>query len=134
MAPITGGPEAVAKGTDTLDVWIDSGSSSRAVLRQRPELHHPAPGAAASDPAVWQADLYLEGSDQHRGWFQSSLLLSLAGNGSPPFKSVLTHGFVVTFKDEKGRDEYLPHPAHQEFVKLVGPRVEKVIVFDYWAR
>jgi hypothetical protein len=46
----------------------------------------------------------------------------------------LTHGFVVTFKDEKGRDEYLPHPAHQEFVKLVGPRVEKVIVFDYWAR
>jgi lysophospholipase L1-like esterase len=46
----------------------------------------------------------------------------------------LTHGFVVTFRDEKGRDEYLPHPAHQEFVKLVGPRVEKVIVFDYWAR
>lgn len=44
----------------------------------------------------------------------------------------LTHGFVVTFKDEKGREIYLPHPAHQEFVKLVGPRVEKVVVFDFW--
>jgi hypothetical protein len=45
-----------------------------------------------------------------------------------------THGFLVTFKDEKGRETYLPHPAHQEFVKLVGPRVEKVLVFDYWAK
>lgn len=44
----------------------------------------------------------------------------------------LTHGFVVTFKDEKGRDTYLPHPAHQEFVKIVGPRIEKVVVFDFW--
>ena len=91
------GPEAVAKGTDTLDVWIDSGSSSRAVLMQRPELQHPG----AADAASWQADLYLEGSDQHRGWFQSSLLLSLAGNGAPPFRSVLTHGFVVNDSGEK---------------------------------
>lgn len=45
-----------------------------------------------------------------------------------------THGFLVTFRNEKGRDEYLPHPAHQEFVKLVGPHVEKVLVFDYWAK
>jgi hypothetical protein len=45
-----------------------------------------------------------------------------------------THGFLVTFRDEKGREEYLPHPAHQEFVKLVGPHVEKVLVFDYWAK
>lgn len=45
-----------------------------------------------------------------------------------------THGFLVTFKDEKGREIYLPHPAHQEFVKLVGPRIEKVLVFDYWTR
>jgi hypothetical protein len=44
-----------------------------------------------------------------------------------------THGFVVTFGDEKGRDIYLPHPAHQEFVKLVGPRVADVLVFDYWS-
>lgn len=45
-----------------------------------------------------------------------------------------THGFLVTFRDEKGREIYLPHPAHQEFVKLVGPRIEKVLVFDYWTR
>lgn len=44
-----------------------------------------------------------------------------------------THGFLVTFKNEKGRDTYLPHPAHQEFVKLAGTRVEKALVFDYWA-
>ena len=90
------GPEAVAKSTDTLDVWIDSGSSSRAVLMRRL--------AGASAPAVptgWQADLYLEGSDQHRGWFQSSLLLSLAANGQPPFKAVLTHGFMVDADREK---------------------------------
>ena len=46
----------------------------------------------------------------------------------------LTHGFLVTFRDEKGREIYLPHPAHQEFVKLVGPRIEKVLVFDYWTQ
>ncbi|MCA9222720.1 MAG: Dabb family protein [Planctomycetales bacterium] len=45
-----------------------------------------------------------------------------------------THGFVVTFRNEKGRDIYLPHPAHQEFVKLVGPRLDQVLVFDFWAR
>jgi isoleucyl-tRNA synthetase len=81
------GPEAVAKSQDTLDVWIDSGSSSRAVTTQRPELANPA--------KPFQADMYLEGSDQHRGWFQSSLLLSLATNGEPPYKTVLTHGFMV---------------------------------------
>ncbi|MBX3731434.1 MAG: isoleucine--tRNA ligase [Verrucomicrobiae bacterium] len=88
------GPEAARKGLDTLDVWIDSGSSSRAVLMRRPELAHT--GDAAADPVRrWQADMYLEGSDQHRGWFQSSLLLSLAGNGAPPYHTVLTHGFMV---------------------------------------
>ena len=45
-----------------------------------------------------------------------------------------THGFLVTFRDENGRKQYLPHPAHREFVKLVGPHVEKVLVFDYWAK
>ncbi len=90
------GPEAVSRGHDTLDVWIDSGSSSRAVLMRREGLHHGTAGA--SD---WQADVYLEGSDQHRGWFQSSLLLSLAGNGAPPFKTVLTHGFMVDEDREK---------------------------------
>lgn len=74
------------KGTDTMDVWFDSGSSWAAVANQRPELHYPA-------------DMYLEGSDQHRGWFQSSLLTSVANYGHAPYKTVLTHGFVL---DEKG--------------------------------
>ena len=91
------GAEATAKSSDTLDVWIDSGSSSRAVLKQRKELQH----AGKSGDDVWQADVYLEGSDQHRGWFQSSLLLSLAGNGAAPYKTVLTHGFMVDADREK---------------------------------
>jgi isoleucyl-tRNA synthetase len=90
------GPEPAAKSLDTLDVWIDSGSSSRAVLMRRPELLH-----AQASPLPWQADMYLEGSDQHRGWFQSSLLLSLSGNGAPPYKTVLTHGFMVDADREK---------------------------------
>ncbi len=73
--------------TDILDVWFDSGISHFTVLDQREELHAPA-------------DLYLEGSDQHRGWFQSSLLSSLACNGQAPYKQVLTHGFTVD-KDGK---------------------------------
>jgi isoleucyl-tRNA synthetase len=85
------------KSNDTLDVWIDSGSSSRAVLKKRKELQH----ANKTGDEVWQADVYLEGSDQHRGWFQSSLLLSLAGNGAAPFKTVLTHGFMVDADREK---------------------------------
>ena len=75
------------KGTDTMDVWFDSGSSWAAVLQQREELQYPA-------------DIYLEGSDQHRGWFQSSLLTSVATNGIAPYKTVLTHGFTL---DEQGR-------------------------------
>jgi isoleucyl-tRNA synthetase len=99
------GPEAAAKSNDTLDVWIDSGSSSRSVLMRRPELQHASrtthhASASPSAPA-WQADMYLEGSDQHRGWFQSSLLLSLAGNGAAPYKTVLTHGFMVDADREK---------------------------------
>jgi isoleucyl-tRNA synthetase len=70
-----------------LDVWFDSGSSHEAVLPHRKELR-------------WPADLYLEGSDQHRGWFHSSLLVGLGTRGRAPFNQVLTHGFVV---DEQGR-------------------------------
>ena len=66
------------KGLDTMDVWFDSGSSWAAVCEQREELQYPA-------------DLYLEGSDQHRGWFQSSLLTSVAVNNKTPYKTVLTH-------------------------------------------
>ena len=102
------GAEAATKAGDTLDVWIDSGSSSKAVLMRRPELNHVAGSLHCDDRGQpsglslpWQADMYLEGSDQHRGWFQSSLLLSLAGNGAAPFKTVLTHGFMVDADREK---------------------------------
>jgi len=76
-----------SKVTDTLDVWFDSGVTHYSVLRQREELSFPA-------------DLYLEGSDQHRGWFQSSLKTSIAMTGQAPYKQVLTHGFTV---DSTGR-------------------------------
>jgi len=75
------------KVTDTLDVWFDSGVTHFAVLQRREELQYPA-------------DLYLEGSDQHRGWFQSSLKTAIAMNGNAPYKQVLTHGFTV---DAQGR-------------------------------
>lgn len=75
-------PEKLRKEKDILDVWFESGSSWAAVCMARPELKFPA-------------DMYLEGSDQHRGWFQLSLLPSLGVTGRPPFRQVLTHGFVV---------------------------------------
>lgn len=92
------------KGTDTMDVWFDSGSSWAAVLQQRPELRYPA-------------DMYLEGSDQHRGWFQSSLLTSVAVNNCAPYKTVLTHGFAL---DEQGRKQS----------KSLGNVVDPKIVID----
>jgi len=79
--------DSFSKGLDILDVWFDSGVSHQAVLKKRKELEFPCA-------------LYLEGSDQHRGWFQSSLIPSMCIDGKPPFKSVLTHGFVV---DGEGR-------------------------------
>ena len=82
------------KGTDTMDVWFDSGSSWAGVLGGIAGGESHAPGLS------YPADLYLEGSDQHRGWFQSSLLTSVAVNGHAPYKRVLTHGFTL---DEKGR-------------------------------
>ena len=70
------------KEKDIMDVWFDSGSSHMGVLKTRPELE-------------WPCAMYLEGSDQHRGWFQSSLLTSVAATGKAPYRSVLTHGYVV---------------------------------------
>jgi isoleucyl-tRNA synthetase len=75
-------PKTFGRRNDTLDVWIDSGVSHEAVLRRHPALH-------------WPADIYIEATDQHRGWFQSSLLTSVAINGQPPYQEVLTHAFVV---------------------------------------
>jgi isoleucyl-tRNA synthetase len=76
------------KSRHTLDVWFDSGSTHACVLKQRADLAHPA-------------DLYLEGSDQHRGWFQSSLLTGCATDGYAPYRALLTHGFVVDGKGHK---------------------------------
>ncbi|MDR0353585.1 MAG: isoleucine--tRNA ligase [Opitutaceae bacterium] len=76
-------PAALTCGRDTLDVWLDSGSSHAATLRR------------AQGGTRWPADLYLEGSDQHRGWFQSSLWTGVIAHAAAPYKTVLTHGFIV---------------------------------------
>lgn len=82
------GNNRFVKETDILDVWFDSGVSHAAVLEEHSRLK-------------WPADLYLEGSDQHRGWFHSSLLTSVGTRGDAPYRSVLTHGFVVDAKGKK---------------------------------
>ncbi len=82
------GGRTFTKENDILDVWFDSGVSHMAVLEQLPDLK-------------WPADLYLEGSDQHRGWFHSSLLTAVGRKGRPPYKTVLTHGFVVDGEGKK---------------------------------
>ena len=81
------GNTGFVKEVDILDVWFDSGVSHAAVLEARQDLR-------------WPADLYLEGSDQHRGWFHSSLLTAVGTRGQAPYRAVLTHGFVV---DADGR-------------------------------
>jgi isoleucyl-tRNA synthetase len=85
---LVGLPEGSKRCKDTLDVWIDSGSSSVAVLDRHPELYCPA-------------DVYIEGTDQHRGWFQSSLMVSVAVRGTAPYKTVITNGFVVDTSGKK---------------------------------
>src|SRR5215469_12315810 len=88
LAKELGLPPDVTKGTDTIDVWIDSGVSHKAVCAVHPELRDPA-------------DMYLEATDQHRGWFQSSLMTSIALNNRAPYKSCVTHGFVVDLDGKK---------------------------------
>jgi isoleucyl-tRNA synthetase len=88
LARKLGLPEGTTHRPDTIDVWIDSGVSHRAVCAVRPELHDPA-------------DMYLEATDQHRGWFQSSLMTSIALNNRAPYKSCVTHGFVVDVDGKK---------------------------------
>ncbi|PAF46389.1 isoleucine--tRNA ligase [Helicobacter sp. 12S02634-8] len=85
------------KGNHILDVWFDSGSTWSAVL----DTQNAQTNTQQYDGGAYPADVYLEGSDQHRGWFQSSLLLSCILNGKAPFKSVITHGFTVDEKGEK---------------------------------
>jgi len=95
------------KVSDTLDVWFDSGVTHHCVLDQREQLHNPA-------------DLYLEGSDQHRGWFQSSLLTSIAMHGQAPYRQALTHGFTVDAKGQKMSKSIGNDIAPQKIINNLG--------------
>jgi len=101
--------------TDTLDVWFDSGVTHACVLDQRSDLPFPA-------------DLYLEGSDQHRGWFQSSLLTSVAINGVAPYKNVLTHGFTVDASGHKMSKSVGNVVAPQKIVSTLGADILRLWV------
>ncbi len=103
------------KVTDTLDVWFDSGVTHFCVLEQREELQFPA-------------DLYLEGSDQHRGWFQSSLLTSVAMHGRAPYRGVLTHGFTVDAKGMKMSKSKGNVVAPQKVVNSLGADILRLWV------
>ncbi|HEX9024162.1 MAG TPA: isoleucine--tRNA ligase [Geobacteraceae bacterium] len=103
------------KEMDILDVWFDSGVSHAAVMEKRPELGSPA-------------DMYLEGSDQHRGWFHSSLLASVGNRGRAPFKSVLTHGFVVDGQGRKMSKSVGNVVAPEDVIKKYGAEVLRLWV------
>ena len=103
------------KVSDTLDVWFDSGVSHEAVLRRRDNLSYPA-------------DLYLEGSDQHRGWFQSSLKSAIAINGTAPYKAVLTHGFTVDANGHKMSKSLGNVMAPQKVINELGADVLRLWV------
>lgn len=109
------GHKEFRKETDIMDVWFDSGSSHAAVLARRPALS-------------WPADLYLEGSDQHRGWFQSSLLTSVATKGTAPYRAVLTHGFVVDGEGRKMSKSLGNTIAPQDIIKQYGADILRLWV------
>jgi isoleucyl-tRNA synthetase len=100
---------------DILDVWFDSGSSHEAVLARTAELG-------------WPSDMYLEGSDQHRGWFQSSLLVALATRGRPPFREVLTHGFLIDLEGRKMSKSLGNTIVPQEVIKESGAEIIRLWV------
>ncbi len=103
------------KESDTMDVWFDSGSSHIAVLETRPELR-------------WPADLYLEGSDQYRGWFHSSLLTSVAMRGKPPYHGVLSHGWVVDGEGRKMSKSLGNVIAPEEIIRQYGADILRLWV------
>jgi isoleucyl-tRNA synthetase len=100
---------------DILDVWFDSGSSHEAVLPHYPDL-------------TWPSDMYLEGSDQHRGWFQSSLLVALATRGRPPYREVLTHGFLIDLEGRKMSKSIGNVLAPQDVIKESGAEIVRLWV------
>jgi isoleucyl-tRNA synthetase len=103
------------KETDILDVWFDSGCSHAAVLEQRPELR-------------WPAEMYLEGSDQHRGWFHSSLLEAVGTRDKPPYRAVLTHGFVVDGEGRKMSKSMGNNITPDELIPKYGAEVLRIWV------
>ncbi|QSV47080.1 isoleucine--tRNA ligase [Geobacter benzoatilyticus] len=109
------GKQAFEKEMDILDVWFDSGVSHAAVLENRPELGSPA-------------NLYLEGSDQHRGWFHSSLLASVGTRGTAPYTEVLTHGFVVDGSGRKMSKSVGNVVAPEEVIKKYGAEILRLWV------
>ncbi|MEW6410449.1 MAG: isoleucine--tRNA ligase [Nitrospirota bacterium] len=109
------GSREFKKETGILDVWFDSGVSHAAVLKEREELR-------------WPADLYLEGSDQHRGWFQSSLLTSVGADGIAPYRTVLTHGFVVDGEGKKMSKSAGNVIAPQEVINRYGAEILRLWV------
>ena len=109
------GNTTFVKVDDILDVWFDSGVSHAAVLERRPRLK-------------WPADLYLEGSDQHRGWFHSSLLTAVGTRGAAPFESVLTHGFVVDAQGKKMSKSLGNVVAPDEVIKKHGAEILRLWV------
>jgi isoleucyl-tRNA synthetase len=115
-------PDELEKVEDILDVWFDSGSTWNAVLK-----------SGNYDAGQFPADMYLEGSDQHRGWFQSSLLLGSAVNEFPPYKSVLTHGFTVDEKGEKMSKSKGNVVAPQKVISQYGTEILRlwVALSDY---
>lgn len=110
-------PADYEKIMDVLDVWFDSGCTHFFVLKNRPELS-------------WPADLYLEGSDQHRGWFQSSLMASCGITGRAPYKNVLTHGFVVDEKGYKMSKSQGTGVAPEEIMKTLGADILRLWVMS----
>ncbi len=103
------------KETDIMDVWFDSGTSHAGVLKIRPELK-------------WPADMYLEGSDQHRGWFQTSLLTSVGMHGRAPYEQVLTHGFIMDGEGRKMSKSLGNVVAPQEVIKEYGADILRLWV------
>ncbi len=109
------GHDQFRQETDTMDVWFDSGSSHAAVLETRPDMR-------------WPADLYLEGSDQYRGWFHSSLLTAVATKGEPPYNAVLSHGWVVDGDGKKMSKSLGNVIAPEKIIKQYGADILRLWV------